>query len=539
MLLARELPQVSVPESFLAMDLDLARVNIEKAAYHGFAKAQVKMGAAYELCQLDCDFNPALSLHYNVLAARQGEAEAEMAISKWFLCGHEGVFEKNDELAFTYAQRAAQSGLPTAEFALGYFYEVGIYVQPDIKEARSWYAKAAASGNKDASGRIECISRSKTLSRKDHEKVAISRIKSTRYTAHQRGNSLESTPQQQTIQMPDPSRITLSDGPSAAASYPDRPQSARPRPPQGYQLSDPRPSSAFGVNPNLRQNAPTGYGGPPPPGSRTPSYGPGGPGPGPNSMNYRRPGTGTPLSAPAGPASPQISGMSTPTGPPRLDIGYSAPMPPPGGRRPPPRVDSAALDRKPARPPVSAQSGVPSPRQTASPSFPARAESRQPSQGSGASTPQPAPSVASSTSSAPPQQKPVNPTKSQAPPGKGPKTFEEMGVPSAKNDNDCVSFHSPLSSLLEAHCLVDCDVIPGTLFLFNLRRLSAVSAYFIPPYASSLYNPGVSKVSVVRGTNLVSRRLGGSLASMHLYPGFSALFCFLFISLSSCHEALI
>lgn len=44
-----------------------------------------------------------------------------MAISKWFLCGHEGVFEKNEELAFVYAQRAASSGLATAEFALGMF----------------------------------------------------------------------------------------------------------------------------------------------------------------------------------------------------------------------------------------------------------------------------------------------------------------------------------------------------------------------------------------------------------------------------------
>lgn len=48
-----------------------------------------------------------------------GEPEAEMAISKWFLCGHEGIFEKNEELAFVYAQRAAISGLATAEFALG------------------------------------------------------------------------------------------------------------------------------------------------------------------------------------------------------------------------------------------------------------------------------------------------------------------------------------------------------------------------------------------------------------------------------------
>lgn len=30
------------------------------------------MGTAYELCQLGCEFNPALSLHYNALAAKQG-----------------------------------------------------------------------------------------------------------------------------------------------------------------------------------------------------------------------------------------------------------------------------------------------------------------------------------------------------------------------------------------------------------------------------------------------------------------------------------
>jgi hypothetical protein len=483
MLLARELPQVSVPESFLPLDLNLARVNIEKAAYHGFAKAQVKMGAAYELCQLSCDFNPALSLHYNALAARQGEPEAEMAISKWFLCGHEGVFEKNDELAFTYAQRAAQSGLPTAEFALGYFYEVGIFAPVDIKEARSWYAKAAASGNKDASGRIESISRSKTLSRKDHEKVAISRIKSTRYTAHQRGGSLDTTPEN--IQMPDPSRMTLSDGPPSAAPYPDRPQTSRPRPPgQGYQLQDQRPSSAFGVNPNLRTNGPPGYGGPAPggPGSRTPSYGQGPSGP----MNYRQSGPGTPMSAPAGPASPQAANMISPSGTPRLDVGYSAPMPPPGDRRrPPAQLNQAPPDRKPIRTPVSAhsaQSGLPSPRTAASPrppgspSFPPRMESRQPSRGSGTSTPQPPPSIASSTSSAPPKSSAGSaagkPAKSSGQlPGKGPKTFEEMGVPSAKNDSDCVSKVKPLASEPELTFL-DCDVIPRSLSVFLCDKFS-------------------------------------------------------------------
>ncbi|THC95473.1 hypothetical protein EYZ11_005067 [Aspergillus tanneri] len=411
MLLARELPQVNVPENYLPLDLNAARVNIEKAAYHGFAKAQVKMGAAYELCQLGCDFNPALSLHYNALAARQGEPEAEMAISKWFLCGHEGVFEKNDELAFKYAQRAAQSGFPTAEFALGYFYEVGICVQVDIKEARTWYAKAAANGNKDATSRIDSISRSKTLSRKDHEQVAIARIKS-RYGSHQRGDSIKAAPEN--IEMPDPSRMSLADNnPPPTAPYPDRPPSrARPVYPPGYSMPDPRPSSAFGINPNIHPNAPN-Y-------NRAASYGPG-------PMGYRSPAPGT---SSAGPASPVSAA-------PKLDIGYSAPLESPSAdpRRRPQRLDNVP-DRRPVKTPVSPPQGGPvnSPRPTASsPSanFPPRTESMQAP--SAPSTPKPPASSSSSTSQKPAPQ----PSKPQGGlPGKGPKTFEEMGVPTAQKDSD-------------------------------------------------------------------------------------------------------
>lgn len=421
MLLARELAQVNVPEQFLPLDLNASRVNIEKAAYHGFAKAQVKIGATYELCQLGCDFNPTLSLHYNALAARQGEPEAEMAISKWFLCGHEGVFEKNDELAFKYAQRAAQSGFPTAEFALGYFYEVGIFVSEDIKEARSWYSKAAASGNKDATNRIDSISRSKTLSKKDHEKVAIARIKS-RYGSQRPGN-LKPTPEN--IEMPDPSKISLSDnngsnGPSTAP-YPDRP-SSRARPPfpptqPNYAMPDPRPSSAFGINPNIRANAPS-Y-------NRAASYGP-------SAMGNRHPsGNRTPTAA--GPTSP--SNMRSPSATPRLDIGYSAPMDSPGAdsRRRPPRLDGGGVpDRKPARTPISppSQSGISSPRpglsSPSASSFPSQPP--QPPKESAPSTPKP-PASSSSSNSA-----------NQRLPGKGPKTFEEMGVPTVQKDNDCVCF---------------------------------------------------------------------------------------------------
>lgn len=415
MLLARELPQVTVPDSYLPLDFNTARVNVEKAAFHGFAKAQVKMGTAYELCQLGCDFNPALSLHYNALAARQGEPEAEMAISKWFLCGHEGVFEKNDELAFTYAQRAAQSGFPTAEFALGYFYEVGLYVSVDIKEARAWYAKAAASGNKDATNRIDSISRSKTLSKKDHEKVAIARIKS-RYGSHRRvGNSQAPVPE--SIEMPDPSRMSISDNNgSSAVPYPDKPASrARPGYQPGYPSADPRPSSAFGVNPNMRQNA-TGYGPPLQQTNRSASYGPGPIGPQP-------PGRGQP----PGPMSP--SSMSSP-GTPRLDVGYSAPLDPPGpDRRPPDR----RLARSPA-PPHPQGGRVKSPRPSpAASTHPPRVESKE----SASSTPKSSIPPSIPGNQKPGAQQPSKPNPHGLP-GKGPKTFEEMGVPAAKNDSDCV-----------------------------------------------------------------------------------------------------
>jgi TPR repeat protein len=178
MLQARELPQINVPEVYLAYDEKAAKMNIEKAAYLGFAKAQLKMGSAYELCSLGSEFNPTLSMHYNALASRQGEAEADMAISKWFLCGYEGEFPKNEELAYQYAQRAAQAGLATAEFAMGYFNEIGMHVPVNLDKALEWYDKASRNGNTDAIARIESISKSRTLSKKDHENVAISRIKS-------------------------------------------------------------------------------------------------------------------------------------------------------------------------------------------------------------------------------------------------------------------------------------------------------------------------------------------------------------------------
>lgn len=302
MIIARDLPDVTVPEGVLSYDVSVARQYIEKAAYLGFAKAQLKMGQAYELCQLGCEFNPALSLHYYGLAAKQGQPEACLGVSRWFLFGYEGTFVKNEQLAFKYAQLAAKAKLPTGEFAMGYYYEIGINVEKDLREARKWYELAAEHGNKDALGRIDGLTQSKSLTKQDHETTALTRIKSQH--GSQRGKrperfktnnalptlsegeqgsprvSPQPSPRAQPYDhanMPDPSRqnnllggsrapgfnVNLPGRPKSAVPYPEddrpaplnlgRPKSTAPYPEDDTPGSRPPASPYF--NPNIRPSA--------------------------------------------------------------------------------------------------------------------------------------------------------------------------------------------------------------------------------------------------------------------------------------------
>ncbi|KIJ27161.1 hypothetical protein M422DRAFT_117160, partial [Sphaerobolus stellatus SS14] len=99
------------------------------------------LGHAYEYAFPPFPFNPLLSVQYYSLASQQGEAEADMALSKWFLCGADGAFEKDEGLAVTFTDKAAKKGLHSAEFAMGYYAEVSIGGPKDFEVARKWYAK--------------------------------------------------------------------------------------------------------------------------------------------------------------------------------------------------------------------------------------------------------------------------------------------------------------------------------------------------------------------------------------------------------------
>ncbi|KAJ0297837.1 hypothetical protein COL5a_011115 [Colletotrichum fioriniae] len=227
MLLAKDLPDIDVPEALLQTDLHQAKMYIEKAAYLGFAKAQLKIGQAYELCQLGCDFNPAYSLHYYGLAAQQGQPEASLGVSRWFLFGYEGIFNKNEQLAFKYAQDAANAKLPTGEFAMGYYYEIGVHVPKDLRQARFWYEAAADHGNKDARGRIDALDHEKSLTKADHETTTLTRIKSQH--GSQRGKRPDRFKQPNTM-------------PTVSESAPVTPTDAHPGYPSTSAKTSPHPS---------------------------------------------------------------------------------------------------------------------------------------------------------------------------------------------------------------------------------------------------------------------------------------------------------
>jgi TPR repeat protein len=118
-----------------------ARRYLERAAYLGYGPAQTKVGWAHEFAKMGCPYDPLISVQYYCLASQQGEEEADMALSKWFLCGAEGYFDKDETVAFTFAEKAARKGLLTAEFAMGYYFEIGVGNRNNLDLAVRWYQK--------------------------------------------------------------------------------------------------------------------------------------------------------------------------------------------------------------------------------------------------------------------------------------------------------------------------------------------------------------------------------------------------------------
>ncbi|KAK4190546.1 hypothetical protein QBC35DRAFT_72750 [Podospora australis] len=139
------------------LDENYAAELFTQAADLGHPEANFRMGDAYEHGKLNCPKDPALSVHFYTGAAERGHAAAMMGLCAWYMVGAEPVLEKDEEEAYEWARRSAELGHVKAQYAVGYFTEMGIGCRRDILEANVWYVKAADAGDERAKVRLAAI----------------------------------------------------------------------------------------------------------------------------------------------------------------------------------------------------------------------------------------------------------------------------------------------------------------------------------------------------------------------------------------------
>ncbi|CAJ0848427.1 9900_t:CDS:2 [Entrophospora sp. SA101] len=144
-------------ENIVFVDLEYSVRLLIQAADLGYAPSAFKLGECYEYGKMGCPQDAALSIHYYTVAAQQDHPEACFALTAWYLVGSPGVLPQSDTEAYLWAKRAAEKELAKAEYAIGYFTEVGIGIQKDQLESNVWYRRAAEHGDKRAQQRLRGV----------------------------------------------------------------------------------------------------------------------------------------------------------------------------------------------------------------------------------------------------------------------------------------------------------------------------------------------------------------------------------------------
>ncbi|KAJ9632806.1 hypothetical protein H2204_007681 [Knufia peltigerae] len=142
----------------------------QQAAELGYKYSQFRLGSAFEYGLLGCPIDARQSIAWYTRAAAQGEHQSELALSGWYLTGSEPLLVQSDTEAFLWARKAASSNLAKAEYAMGYFNEVGIGTGVDVEEAKRWYYRAASQNFPKARERLEELKRGQKM-----QKTRVSR----------------------------------------------------------------------------------------------------------------------------------------------------------------------------------------------------------------------------------------------------------------------------------------------------------------------------------------------------------------------------
>ncbi|SMN20611.1 similar to Saccharomyces cerevisiae YER096W SHC1 Sporulation-specific activator of Chs3p (chitin synthase III), required for the synthesis of the chitosan layer of ascospores [Maudiozyma saulgeensis] len=138
-----------IPDEKYAMELYI------QAAALGHTPSATLLGQLYETGNSVITQDVSLSVHYYTQAAVQGnDPTAMLGLCAWYLLGAEPAFKRDETEAFQWASKAANLGLPKAQFTLGYFYENGKGCEQDEIAAKKWYTKAARNNDQRAIRKI-------------------------------------------------------------------------------------------------------------------------------------------------------------------------------------------------------------------------------------------------------------------------------------------------------------------------------------------------------------------------------------------------
>ncbi|KAJ3159473.1 hypothetical protein HDU86_001791 [Geranomyces michiganensis] len=125
-----------------------------EAAELDYAPSQYKLACCYEFERLGCERDLSEALHWYSLAAENDNADAQFALAGWYLQGLEPFLPADPQKAYAWTYRAAMKDHSKAQYAIGYFCELGIGCQQNLEKADRWYKLAAALGEERAIARV-------------------------------------------------------------------------------------------------------------------------------------------------------------------------------------------------------------------------------------------------------------------------------------------------------------------------------------------------------------------------------------------------
>ncbi|KAL1919829.1 uncharacterized protein VTP21DRAFT_1760 [Calcarisporiella thermophila] len=170
--------ETPIPHEFTLPDGDAACSLFSRASDLGYPPAIARVAQVYERGEFGRSVNEGKALQFYKDAAELGEPNAMLWLSRYYLTDEASGVARDENLAFEWARRAAEGGLPSGELAVGHMYEFGIGCQMDLSSAQKYYQLAAEHGVEAAKQRVKSRNIG-TISRKQGEE-ALERLRKRR-----------------------------------------------------------------------------------------------------------------------------------------------------------------------------------------------------------------------------------------------------------------------------------------------------------------------------------------------------------------------